>query len=373
MRIGIQILSLKPGHVGGHEVFVRRLLQHMLKQLDDDRLVIFLRPQAADQPEYCELARAAGVETIVDDPEPHYGAVYAAWNLSLLAAADLDVVYFPLSFFFPRPLPLPVAVHIADIQYEYYPEYFPAEQLSWRRARIPDSVALADAVITHTRFSADCMREKFDASAAKLHVIPPGGFLADEIAISEDATVAGIESQRPFVFYPAADWPHKNHETLLEAMSILARRGVDLGLVLTGMLAQRGGRLRQLTASLDIADRVHFLGHVPRSTLVALYRRAVLMAFPSRFEGFGLPLVEAMQLDCPIVASKAGAVVEVAAGAAEHCDDNPTAWADAIAGVCGDSSQRDRLIRRGRARAAQFDWERCAQRHLGTLRSLAKT
>ena len=154
---------------------------------------------------------------------------------------------------------------------------------------------------------------------------------------------------------------------------IPAAVGVDLGLVLTGMLAQRGDRLKQLAASLEIADRVHFLGHVPRSTLVALYRRAVLMAFPSRFEGFGLPLVEAMQLDCPIVASKAGAVVEVAAGAAEHCDDNPTAWADAIAGVCGDSSQRDRLIRRGRARAAQFDWERCAQRQLETLRSLAKT
>lgn len=373
MRIGIQILSLNPGHVGGHEVFVRRLLHHMLAHLDDDRLVVFLRPEAQNQPEYHEVVQAACVETIVDDPEPHYGAGYADWNLNLLATADLDVVYFPLSFFFPRPLPLPVAVHVADIQYEYYPEYFPAEQLSWRRERIPESVALADAVITHTRFSADCMREKFDASAAKLHVIPPGGFPADEIEISEDATVAEIGSKRPFVFYPAADWPHKNHETLLEAMSILARRGADLGLVLTGMLAQRGDRLRQLATSLEIADRVHFLGHVPRSTLVALYRTAALMAFPSRFEGFGLPLIEAMQLNCPIVASKAGAVVEVAAGAAEHCDDNPTAWADAIAGVCGDPNRRDQLIRRGRARAVQFDWKRCAQGHLDTLRSLVKT
>ncbi|MCH7873096.1 MAG: glycosyltransferase family 4 protein [Planctomycetes bacterium] len=371
MRIGIQLLSLKPGQVGGHEVFIRRLIHHMLTQLGDDRLVLFLRPQTAGLAEYREVAQAPGVETIVEDPDPHHGPAYADWNLGLLDAARLDAVYFPLSFFFPRPLPFPVAVHIADIQYEYFPEYFPPEQLAWRRERIPESVALADAVITHTQFSADCIREKLDAAADKLHIVPPGGFLAHEISQPRQDVSAPINAERPFIYYPAADWPHKNHETLLNAVAILASREVDVDLVLTGMLTQPGDRLQRLAASLKITDRVRFLGHVSQPALIELYRNAAMMAFPSRFEGFGLPLVEAMQLDCPIVASQAGAVVEVAGGAALHCTDDATAWADAIAKVLTDADYRDELIRRGRARAAQYDWTRCAARHLEILRSLA--
>ncbi len=374
VRIGIQVLSLKPGQVGGQEVFVRRLLRHLVPQLGDERLVLFLRPELASEPACDALCAHPRVEAVVENPERHYGDGYAAWNLRLLERAALEVVYFPLSFFYPRPLPLPVVLHVPDIQHEYFPEYFPPEQLAWRRERIPESIALADAVITYTSFSADGLREKLGADPARLHVIPAGGFLENEIYPGTGDATATSDSAggHPFIFYPAADWPHKNHETLLRAMAILAERGRTEHLLLTGMLSQRGGALRILTDDLGLSDRVHSLGCVSQEQLIRLYRTAELMAFPSHFEGFGLPLVEAMQLGCPVVASKAEGVVETAGDAAIFCDDDPHAWAETLASVLDNAELRADLRRRGHERVAHFDWNRCAAEHLALLRELGR-
>lgn len=374
MRIGIQVLSLKPGQVGGQGVFVRRLLRHLVAQLGDERLVLFLRPELAVEPGCRTLCAHPMVEVVVENPERHYGDGYAAWNLRLLERAALEVVYFPLSFFYPRPLPLPVVLHVPDIQHEYFPEYFPPEQLAWRRQRIPESVALADAVITYTNFSAGGLREKLGADPNKLHVIPAGGFLENEIypATGDARATSDLAGGHPFIFYPAADWPHKNHETLLRACVILAERGRTEHLVLTGMLSQRGETLRKLTGELGLSDRVHFLGCVSQEQLIRLYRTAELMAFPSRFEGFGLPLVEAMQLGCPVVASKADGVEETAGDAAIFCDDDPHAWAETLSTILDDADMRADLRRRGHERTAHFDWNRCAAEHLDLLRGLGK-
>ncbi len=128
----------------------------------------------------------------------------------------------------------------------------------------------------------------------------------------------------------------------------------------------------RLTRKLGLGDRVHFLGCVSQEELIRLYRTAELMAFPSRFEGFGLPLVEAMQLGCPVVASKAEGVVETAGDAAIFCDDDPHDWAETLAGVLGNAELRGDLRRRGYERAARFDWSRCAAEHLALLRNLGK-
>lgn len=374
MRFGLQILSFKPGELGGQGIFIRRLLSHLVPKLGPDRLVIFLRPQLASEPQFGELDRHASVRLVVQTPDQHHGDGYADWNLRLLESAELDVVYFPLSFFFPRPLPIPVLLHVPDLQHEYFPQYFPADQLAWRRERIPDSVRCADAVISYTRFSVSGLRDKLGADERKLHTIAIGGFLDSDIqaALDAGAEPPGGLGDRPFIFYPAADWPHKNHETLLRAIAILARSGRREQLVLTGIISQRGDELRRLADELGISDRLHWLGRVSQDELIALYRAARLMAFPSRFEGFGIPLVEAMQLGCPVVASKAEAVMETAGGAAEFCDDDPERWAESLARVLSDESIREDLRRRGKRRARDFDWERCADKHLALLRELAR-
>ncbi|MFH1746408.1 MAG: glycosyltransferase family 1 protein [Planctomycetota bacterium] len=372
MHIGFQLLSLKPGHIGGQEVYVRRLIRCLLPMLADDRLILFLRPEAADDEEFRQFADHTGVETVVANPEPHYGPQYADWNLRLLDAARLDVVCFPLSFFFPRPLPIPVVLHVPDLQHEFFPEYFPPEQLAWRRERIPASINLAEATVTYTQFSARTMVEKLDADEKRLHVISAGGFSPQDLETAAVQDGFGPHDQ-PFAFYPAADWPHKNHETLLHAIAKLKQRGDDLRLVLCGMLTQRGEALKCLANDLNINDRVSFLGRLLQSELIGLYKFARVMAFPSRFEGFGLPLVEAMQLGCPIVASRAEAVRETASDAALYCDDQPEAWAAALSQVAGDPQVADDLRHRGLQRAADFNWPTAAQKNLALLRNTART
>lgn len=373
MRIGIQILSLRPGRVGGQGIFVRRLLSQVPRLLDDDRLVIFLRPELAREEVFQSLGQDARIELCAADPEPHHGPNYGRWNLKLLDAARLDVVFFPLSFFFPRPLPLPVVLHVPDVQHEYFPHYFSEEQLAWRRERIPASVQLADAVITYSRCSAAGLIEHCGAAPERTHIIPAAGFTAEELSAARVAAPREAATTPwhgcGFLLYPAADWPHKNHEMLLAALAELAARGRREHLVLTGILSEREAELRALARRLGVAPRVHFLGCVPSDRLVGLYQAAALLVFPSRFEGFGLPLVEAMQLGCPIVASRAAGVLETIGSGAVTCEDQPGAWAEQIDRVLSDAALRQRLIRRGAARGAWFDWGRVAAAHLALWRA----
>jgi glycosyltransferase involved in cell wall biosynthesis len=150
-------------------------------------------------------------------------------------------------------------------------------------------------------------------------------------------------------------------------MAILVERGRTEHLVLTGMLSQRAETLRGLTRELGLGDRLHFLGCVSQEQLIQLYRTAELMAFPSRFEGFGLPLVEAMQLGCPVVASQAEGVVETAGEAAIFCDDDPNAWAETLGTILDDADMRANLRQRGHERATEFEWNHCATEHLALL------
>ena len=378
MRIGFQLLSLRPGQVGGQEVLVRRLLTQIVPQLRDDRLVVFARPQFIVHPDVDFLTRERRVELVSVDPEPYYGDDYEEWNLQLLDDARLDVVCFPLSFFFPRPLHIPVVVHIPDIQHEFYPEYFSAEQLAWRRDRIAPSALMADAVVTYSEASARSFRERLFVPREALHVIPSGGFTPEELASRrgdwqpESAASTRLLPEAPFVLYPAADWPHKNHETLLRAMALLARAGRPEHLVLTGMLSQRRDALLALAQELGISDRTHMLGCVRRRDLIDLYASAAALACPSRFEGFGQPLIEAMQLGCPIVASRASAVLETAGDAAVFAEDDPTDWAGRLLTVLANPTLQDDLARRGYLRAMGFDWESCAIRHLDLLRAVGR-
>jgi glycosyltransferase involved in cell wall biosynthesis len=373
MRIGIQMLSHRAGQTGGQEINIVRMLGRMLSHLGDDNVVLFLRPDVAREPAWRPIVADPHVELVAEKPDDHYGPNYEEWNLRLLESARLNVVYFPLFFFFPRPLPIPVIVHVPDVQHEYYPQYFPADELKWRRERIAESVALADAVITFPP-AVPGVLAKLSFDRAKLHPIDAGGFLPEDIeaALAAPDCAAQCVADQPFFLYPAGDWPHKNHETLLHALGRMVSDGRPEHLVFTGMVSRRGAALRALADELGIADRVHWLGCVPQDELIRLYRAARGLAFPSRFEGFGMPLVEAMQLGCPIVASHATGVTMTAGDAAAYCEDDPSAWAAGLAQVSHDADLREDLRRRGFIQAAKYDWDSNARQHIELLRTVAE-
>jgi glycosyltransferase involved in cell wall biosynthesis len=205
------------------------------------------------------------------------------------------------------------------------------------------------------------------------------------VAVVPWAPVAGLEpmarteqaAPRPglperFLLYPAQTWPHKNHVRLLEAIALLRAEGVKVDLVCTGRLNGHFAVIKKRVADLALDDQVQFLGYVTTEELSALYARATALVFPSRFEGWGLPVVEAFAFGLPVAASNATVLPEVTAGAALLFDPlNTRDMADAIARVWSDEALRTSLRNRGRVRASGLSWDRTAETFRALYRLVA--
>jgi glycosyltransferase involved in cell wall biosynthesis len=153
------------------------------------------------------------------------------------------------------------------------------------------------------------------------------------------------------VVYPANAWPHKNHRRLLEAFELIRRERPELRLILTGSGLE----------SLPQHEGVEILGHVPRDELIHLYRTAEALVFPSLFEGFGLPPLEAMACGCPVAAANTAALPEILGDACLYFD--PTDPADIAATVLEVLAAGRAFGTRSVARAQRFSWDECARRH----------
>jgi glycosyltransferase involved in cell wall biosynthesis len=181
--------------------------------------------------------------------------------------------------------------------------------------------------------------------------VPPERVRPIHLGIDLERLSPGDEAREPFLLYPANGWPHKNHRRLLEAFALLRRERPELRLVLTGSGLDK----------LPSTEGVEVRGHVPRDELVCLYRSAATLVFPSLYEGFGLPPLEAMACGCPVAASDAGALPEVLGDAARMFDPtDPDAIAACVAAVLDDPEP---LVKRGLERSRSFSWDACARRH----------
>ena len=168
----------------------------------------------------------------------------------------------------------------------------------------------------------------------------------------------------PFILYAGNIKPHKNVDRLIEAFSILRRRGVeDVKLLIIGDEISKYPNLRRLVHRFQLHQHVRFLGFVPDATLAVLYRLASVFVFPSLYEGFGLPPLEAMAAGAPVITSNVSSLPEVVGDAALLIDPmDAGAIADAMARVLGDAALRADLVRRGHERVKAFSWERSVAR-----------
>jgi glycosyltransferase involved in cell wall biosynthesis len=224
-------------------------------------------------------------------------------------------------------------------------------------------------VITHSQFTRRTLVDK--------HRLPPGKIVVAHpcpsrvFAAPPAARPVGLPASLPseFILYPANFWKHKNHARLLEALRILReQRGLAVDLVLTGFPVPNGSPVELIASRLGVAAQVHPLGHVKADDLRWLYGGARMLVFPSRFEGFGIPLLEAMACGCPIAAADATAIPEVVGDAALMFDPvSPAAIAEAIARLWSDADLRRELAARGRRRAELFSRRRMMDLHLAAF------
>lgn len=282
-----------------------------------------------------------------------------------LDSLRLDLLHFPGTRVHPFPRSTPFVLTFFDLQERFLPGFFSWRERVAREADNRRALAMARSVLAPTRFTAGCLETAYRGVARKLTVVPVG--VSERFAPQPEPEEKERLAKRyglpasGYAFYPANPWPHKNHERLFEAVRLASRRlGFALPVVCTGRLP---GEPRSVTALAQAAGlpsgQVFDLGFVVEEDVSALYRSARLLAFPSLFEGFGMPLVEAMACGCPVASSTATCLPEVGGEAAHLFDPmSPEAMAAALAEVWEEGPLRRRLIERGLVRADSLRWVR---------------
>jgi glycosyltransferase involved in cell wall biosynthesis len=266
-----------------------------------------------------------------------------------------------LHYFLPPTLGCPAVVTVHDISYERAPELFSRrDRMLFRFVR--GSLRRAARVIAVSEFTRSDVCDRYGLDPGEVVAIPNG--VSDRFR-----PLAGAEARvhdrfgidRPYVLCVGALQPRKNVPLAIEAYSLLMGRGTECELVIAG--GDKGGRIAVLDAILRtrLTGRVHLVGHVDDNEMPALYSAARALIFPSLYEGFGLPALEAMASGTPVVASNTTGLAEVVGDAGLTVDPRSADdLADAMGRVLGDDALHDRLVVAGHARAAEFTWVRTA-------------
>ncbi|MFC5507978.1 glycosyltransferase family 4 protein [Bosea massiliensis] len=276
-----------------------------------------------------------------------------------------DIAYAMNGRIHPDLMSTPTVVMMADLQHFVLPQLFDlAEQQDRAQASI-EAARCARLLLTISDFSRSEIARILKIPSDQVlvaHLAPDAVFERENDRSAEEAIVAryGL-SDTPYCLLPAQLWQHKNHSAVISALEIILAQGGDAPLLIctgadSGSFAER---LKADTAKSPVAAHVRFLGRVPREDQPALYAGARALVFCSLYEGFGMPVVEAMAMGCPVIAANSSALPEVAGGAAILVSgDDPTAIAAAIRQVSTDDALRARLIVEGLRRVAQFSWQR---------------
>lgn len=280
-----------------------------------------------------------------------------------------SVVHYP-GFLAPIQSPVPSVLTIHDLSLGRMPKGHPFEWRMYYHHVLPRAARHATVVITPTEATKIDVVTAFDVAPERIVVTPYG---INEQFFSATAPAQG-DAAHPLIVFAGPAMPRKNLGIVLRTLAS-SRDGSALSrarLLITGSRGGDSADYQSWIAAHGLAGRVTWLGALPFAELPALYARADVLVYPSFLEGFGFPPLEAMASGTPVVASNASCLPEVLGDAAILVDPNDdSAFAAATESVLADQQLRARLIRRGRAHASTFTWERCAELTVNAYRSAA--
>ena len=368
-HVGLNLVFLVPGETGGMETYARELIEALVAEAPDLRLTAFVNREAARASggPWNELVPAI---TVPVDARNRIQWVRGEQQLlpRLARSAGVDLVH-SLGSTGPAWGRFRRVSTIHDLHYRTVPEAHFGFRALGMRVLVPLSARRAHRVIADSHAVRDELVSLLRLPPGEIDVVPLGFGArrrAKALPGSELRRRLGVDDDEPIALSVSAKRPHKNLMALLDAFALIApeRRPV---LVLPGYPTEHEVQLRERAGSLGLGDRTRFLNWVDEVELEALYANAACFVFPSLSEGFGLPVLEAMSRGVPVACSNVGAVAEVAGDAALGFDPrSPREIADAVQRLVGDPAEADRLRAAGRARAADFTWERTAR---GTVES----
>jgi glycosyltransferase involved in cell wall biosynthesis len=354
LSVVLPMLTLVPGGMGGTETYVHALSRELAKVQDLD--VTAMVPASAAG------AFSGTREVVVPGMRSDGSTVHRVRTLARAANPwfagrhcldGADVVHFPLTV----PVPLrrrgtPMVQTLHDVQHHDLPEFFSPQERAYRKVTYDRSARRADTVITISAFCKERIIARLGVQSERIVIAALG--------VDIEAFTPYDGPRDPLVLYPAGGWPYKNHERLVEAVALLRADRPHLRLVFTGGWAPDLGAL---------PEWVEHRGLVSEAELRELYRRASCLAFPSLYEGFGLPPLEAMASGCPVAAATSGSLPEVCGDAAIMFD--PLDVPAMAAAVSDAIASRERLVPLGLQRARLFTWQACAEVHAEVYRRVA--
>ena len=362
MRIGVNALYLIPGGVGGTEIYLRSLLTALAEIDHHNRYFVFTnRETGADlvpaQDNFTQVAQAVRAAN---------RPARMLWEQTVLPVAvarhRLEVLLNP-GFTAPILCGCPQVTIFHDLQHKRHPEYFRWFDLPFWNFFLFWSMTISRRIVAVSDATGDDLRRWYRVPPAKIRVVPSG-------VDPRFFELAAVRRPEPFLLAVSTLHPHKNLDGLLRAFAAFRDGHSEYRLVVSGLHGFFSAELHALRERLGLGDSVDFPGWIPREQLYDLYARAAAFLYPSLFEGFGLPVLEALAAGVPTACSEIEPMNSIAGGAAVKFDPRDTcAIAEAMHRLVTDEALRRRLASAGPVRAAQFSWRTTAQ---GVLDALAE-
>lgn len=354
--IAINMLWCVPGQVGGsEEYFVRQLLGLHEINAPFDVTVFAPRGFSVAHPDVAQNVRVVEVGNNCSNRELRV-SLENTWLAS--KTRNFDLVHHGGGTL-PSRGNASTLLTIHDVQYLSYPQYFNAMKLRYLRNRVPSSVRRATCIAAPTNYVRQSLDAAFGNVESRSFVVRHGM----ESNIGVNGTDEGDLRSRfhlgdaRILMFPAMTHPHKNHEFVLRMLAG-PWRDDNLKLVMAGGHGLADTHVNQMIVELGLGDRAIRIGRVDANDRDGLIRLAEALVFPSMYEGFGAPVVEAMALGTPVIASDCASLPEVVGDAGLVLPLEESAWADALNEV---GRRRTELIARGQTRSAQFTSAKSAE------------
>lgn len=356
-------------HLTGNEVYIRGLLQGLAAVARGSEFVAYVSAAEARD----AVPQSVALRRVSANPFVRLG-----WELSWRVRRDCASLLH-VQYTGPLACPSPLVVSVHDVSFEEHPEFFPAVRAAQLRHTVPLTVRRAARVLTCSEFSRRRIAAAYGLNPDDI-VVAPNAAAPEFRPISREAARAAVAQRfgipHRFLLSVGNLQPRKNQIGLIRAFASMVQAHPELPhrLVIAGQETWFAGRVKDAAAASGVSGRIHFIGFVSDEDLLQLYNACDLFVFPSYYEGFGIPVLEAMACGRAVVCSSASALPEVADGAAILFDPHSTAeMARAMVDVLVEPELRARMERMGVQRAARFSWLDSARRTLDVYQEVAQS